>query len=155
MEKYGLKLHPGKCQLFRKEVQFLGHRVSASGISPDPEKVSAVQGWEPPRTVRQVRSFLGFVDYSRHFIKGLSEIAKPLNQLLSGTRHSRVRGSPSVNWDQVCEAVFQSLKIECLRAPILAYADFTRSFILYTDASDAGLGAVLAQQQQGVERVIA
>ncbi|KAG1940729.1 interleukin-1 receptor accessory protein-like 1-A [Pimephales promelas] len=155
MEKYGLKLRPDKCQLFRSEVQFLGHRVSAAGVSPDPEKVSAVQGWEAPKTVRQVRSFLGFVGYYRRFIKGFSGIAKPLNRLLEGTGRSRPRGSPSVNWDSACESAFQQLKRELLQAPILAYADFTQPFILYTDASNAGLGAVLAQRQQGVERVIA
>lgn len=63
MERYGPKLRPEKCQLFRKEVKFLGHCVSAAGVSQDPEKVSSVQGWEPPQTVRLVRSFLGFVGY--------------------------------------------------------------------------------------------
>lgn len=155
MEKYGLKLRPDKCQLLRKEVQFLGHRVSAAGISPDPEKVAAVQGWEPPRTVRQVRSFLGFVRYYRRFIKGFLGLAKPLNQLLAGSGRARGKGSPSVHWDSTCETAFQNLKQELLRAPILAYADFTQPFLLYTDASNAGLGAVLAQEQQGVERVIA
>lgn len=155
MERYGLKLRPDKCQLFQKEVQFLGHRVSAAGISPDPEKVTAVQGWEPPRTVRQVRSFLGFVGYYRRFIKGFSGLAKPLNQLLAGTKRARGKGSSMVQWDSACETAFQSLKQELLRAPILAYADFTRPFLLYTDASNAGLGAVLAQEQQGVEKVIA
>ncbi|KAG1936037.1 interleukin-1 receptor accessory protein-like 1-A [Pimephales promelas] len=155
MEKYGLKLRPEKCQLLRKEVQFLGHRVSAVGISPDPEKVAAVQGWEPPRTVRQVRSFLGFVGYYRRFIKGFSGLAKPLNQLLAGTGRARGKGSPSVHWDSTCETAFQNLKQELLKAPILAYADFTQPFLLYTDASNAGLGAVLAQEHQGVERVIA
>lgn len=66
----------------RKEVKFLGHRVRAAGIAADPEKVSAVQEWTAPRTVRQVRSFLGFVGYYRRFIKDFAKIAKPLNQLL-------------------------------------------------------------------------
>ncbi|KAG1925888.1 hypothetical protein F2P79_025232 [Pimephales promelas] len=145
MEKYGLKLRPEKCQLLRKEVQFLGHRV---------KKVAAVQGWGPPRTVRQVRSFLGFVGYYRRFIKGFSGLAKPLNQLLAGTGRARGKGSPSVHWDSTCETAFQNLKQELLKAPILAYADFTQPFLLYTDASNAGLGAVLAQEHQGVERVI-
>ncbi len=155
MEKYGLKLQPDKCQLFRKEVKFLGHCVSASGVSVDPEKVSVVQGWSAPKTVRQVRSFLGFVGYYRRFIKDFSKIAKPLNQLLVGSGRPRGRGSPPVAWDSACDVAFQRLKQELLQAPILAYADFTQPFVLYTDASNLGLGAVLAQRQQGVERVIA
>lgn len=155
MEKYGLKLRPEKCQLFRREVKFLGHCVSQKGVAPDPEKVSAVREWEPPKTVRQVRSFLGFVGYYRRFVKDFSKIAKPLNALLVGTSRSRGRGSPLVPWNPECETAFQRLKQELLQAPILAYADFTQPFVLYTDASNAGLGAVLAQPQQGEERVIA
>ncbi|KAL2077722.1 hypothetical protein ACEWY4_027226 [Coilia grayii] len=155
VEKYGLKLRPEKCQLLRREVKFLGHCVSYKGVSPDPEKVSAVREWEPPKTVRQVRSFLGFVGYYRRFIKDFSKIAKPLNALLVGVSRSRGRTSPSVLWSPECESAFQKLKQELLQAPILAYADFSQPFILYTDASNAGLGAVLAQQQKGEERVIA
>ncbi|XP_063054507.1 uncharacterized protein LOC134448779 [Engraulis encrasicolus] len=155
MERYGLKLRPEKCQLLRQEVKFLGHRVSHQGVSPDPDKVSAVQEWQTPRTVRQVRSFLGFVGYYRRFIKDFSKIAKPLNALLGDAGRPRGRGSPSVAWSPDCDSAFQRLKAELLQAPILAYADFSLPFILYTDASNAGLGAVLAQEQQGAERVIA
>ena len=155
MEKYGLKLQPNKCHLLRREVNFLGHVVSAAGVSVDPGKVSAVKDWKAPRTVRQVRSFLGFVGYYRRFIKDFSKIAKPLNQLLVGTGRNRGRGSPNVDWDANCESAFQTLKQELLQAPILAYADFAKPFLLYTDASNLGLGAVLAQRQDGVERVIA
>lgn len=105
--------------------------------------------------MRQVRSFLGFVGYYRRFIKDFSKIAKPLNQLLVGTGRNRGRGSPSIDWDAGCEAAFRKLKQELLQAPILAYADFSKPFVLYTDASNLGLGAVLAQQQEGAERVIA
>lgn len=155
LERYGLKLRPEKCHLFRTEVKFLGHRVSAEGVSPDPDKVSAVQEWTPPKTVRQVRSFLGFVGYYRRFIKDFSKIAKPLNELLQGTSRPRGRGSPPIQWSSECEAAFQQLKQELVQAPILAYADFTQPFVVYTDASNRGLGAVLAQCQGGVERVIA
>lgn len=155
MEKYGLKLQPNKCHLLRREVNFLGHVVSAAGVSVDPGKVSAVKDWKAPRTVRQVRSFLGFVGYYRRFIKDFSKIANSLNQLLVGTGRNRGRGSPNVDWDANCESAFQTLKQELLQAPILAYADFTKPFLLYTDASNLGLGAVLAQRQDGVERVIA
>lgn len=155
MERYGLKLRPEKCQLLQKEVKFLGHCISGKGVAPDPEKVAAVQDWQPPTTVRQVRSFLGFVGYYRRFIKDFSKIAKPLNALLVGTSRSRGRRSPQVAWTPDCTTAFNRLKQELLQAPILAYADFSKPFIVYTDASNCGLGAVLAQQQDGAERVIA
>lgn len=136
-------------------MKFLGHCVSQDGVSPDPEKVSAVQEWQAPKRVRQVRAFLGFVGYYRRFIKDFSKIAKPLNELLVGTGRPRGRQSPPITWGPECESAFQRLKTELLQAPILAYADFAQPFTLYTDASNAGLGAVLAQQQDGVERVIA
>ncbi|XP_070819607.1 uncharacterized protein [Chaetodon trifascialis] len=155
LEHYGLKLRPEKCQLFQKQVKFFGHVVSSQVVSPDSDKVAAVAGWQPPGTVRQVRAFLGFVGYYRRFIRGFSKIAKPLNELLAGTGCSRGRRSPSVQWTDQCEAAFQQLKRELLQAPILAYADYTLPFIIYTDASNCGLGAVLAQEQDGLERVIA
>lgn len=61
--RYGLKLRPEKCHLFQKRVKFLGHVVGSQGVSPDPDKVAAVADWQPPRTVKQVRAFLGFVGY--------------------------------------------------------------------------------------------
>lgn len=155
LHRYGLKLRPEKCQLFQREVKFLGHCISGKGVSPDPDKVAAVQDWQPPGTVRQVRSFLGFVGYYRRFIKDFSKIAKPLNALLMGTGRQRRRGSPPIEWTVECESAFQKLKQELLQAPILAYADFAQPFVVYTDASNCGLGAVLAQRQGGVERVIA
>lgn len=110
LQQYGLKLRPEKCQLFKKEVKFLGHCISSKGVSPDPDTVSAVQEWQPPRTVRQVRSFLGFVGYYRRFIKDFSKIAKPLNGLLVGTGCPQRRGSPAMQWSSECAAAFQRLK---------------------------------------------
>ena len=153
--RYGLKLRPEKCHLFQKQVKFLGHVVGSQGVSPDPDKVAAVADWQPPSTVRQVRAFLGFVGYYRRFIRDFAKIAKPLNELLSGTGRSRGRRSPPIQWTDQCEVAFQQLKQALLQAPILAYADYTLPFIVYTDASNCGLGAVLAQEQDGLERVIA
>ena len=155
LSRYGLKLRPSKCQLFQKEVKFLGHQVCSQGVAPDPEKTAAVQNWATPATIKQVRSFLGFVGYYRRFIKDFSKIAKPLNELLRGTGRGRRRHSHSIHWTEECEMAFKQLKQELLQAPILAYADYTQPFILYTDASNLGLGAVLAQEQEGMEKVIA
>lgn len=82
---YSLKLRTEKCQLFQKQMKFPGHVVSRKGVSPDPEKMAAVAEWQPPTTVRQVRSFLGFLGYFRQFMKDFVKIAKPLNELLRDT----------------------------------------------------------------------
>ena len=89
------------------------------------------------------------------FIKDFLKIAKPLNDLLRGTGWARGRQSHSIDWTEDCEIAFKQLKQELLQVPILAFADYTQPFILNTDASNLGLGAVLAQEQEGMERVIA
>ena len=77
----GLKLKVSKCQLFQRELAFLGHRVNADGLSTDPMKVAAVADWPVPWCLRDVRSFLGLCSYYRKFVEGLSEIAAPLHAL--------------------------------------------------------------------------
>lgn len=82
-----LKLNPKKCQLFCKEVKFLGHVVSENGISTDTEKVQAVKEWPTPKTVKEIRSFLGLCSYYGRFIQNFAEIAKPFHQLTEKGRH--------------------------------------------------------------------
>lgn len=151
---HGLKLQPHKCSLFQRKVIYLGHVISRDGISTDPEKTVVVENWPTPSTVKQVRSFLGFVGYYRRFVKGFSKIAAPLNALLVGSACMR-RGNAAIDWTPDCQMAFDSLKTALVSAPILAYADFSKPFHLYTDASLGGLGAVLAQLQDGRERVVA
>ncbi|XP_048853492.1 uncharacterized protein LOC125721577 [Brienomyrus brachyistius] len=149
---YGLKLKPQKCKLFQHQVQLLGHVVDEAGVHPDPEKIRAVTEWQPPKTVREVRSFLGFAGYYRRFIKGFAKIARPLHALLVGMAK---KGQAPVVWTEECSQAFVSLKERLTQAPVLAFADFSLPFRLYTDASLEGLGAVLAQVQDGQEHVIA
>lgn len=152
LKEHGLKLQPAKCRLFQRSVQYLGHVVSGGGVSTDPQKTEVVKDWPVPTTVREVRSFLGFVGYYRRFIPAFARKAGPLHALLKGTGGNKSR---PVDWTPDCERAFQELKAALLEAPILAYADFALPFRLYTDASLHGLGAVLAQVQDGKERVIA
>lgn len=152
LHQHGLKLNPKKSFFFRRSVHYLGHVVSQHGVATDPEKVSAVQQWATPKTVKEVRAFLGFVGYYRRFISGFSHIAGPLHKLLQGTTGTK---ATRIQWTRDCQDAFEQLKQALLQAPILAFADFTLPFILYTDASLHGLGAVLAQVQEGKERVIA
>lgn len=157
LAKHGLKLKMHKCHFLKKEVQYLGHRVSAEGISPDPEKVKCVEEWPTPKTVKELQSFLGLAGYYRRFIKDFAKIACPLNRLLTGIspKNSKRSGQQLITWDDACTEAFQTLKNALTSAPILAFADFNLPFVLYTDASNRGLGAVLCQIQDGKERVIA
>ena len=77
LRKAGLKLSPSKCHLFQPKVEFLGHVVSGDGVSTDPKKTEAIDNWPTPRSVRDVRSFLGLCSYYRRFVKGFADIAKP------------------------------------------------------------------------------
>ena len=129
--------------------------VSNEGVSTDPDKIKSVTEWPQPTTVTEVRSFLGFVSYYRMFTPNFSKVAKPLNKLLQN-----VEGTPSqkkkfkVHWGPEQQEAFETLQRLCTESPILAYADFKAPFILHTDASGDGLGAVLYQVQEGKQRVI-
>ena len=142
-----LKLNPKKCILFRKEVKYLGHVVSAHGVVPDPGKIKAIVTWPRPACVRDVRSFLGLASYYRRFIAGYSEVAAPLHLYTQ-------KGVPFV-WSEAAEAAFTRLKEILSNAPVLAYPDPAATFILGTDASNEGIGAVLSQGIDGEERPVA
>ena len=142
-----LKLKPSKCSLCRRTVNFLGHKISSEGISPSEEKISAVTKWPVPSNLEEVKSFLGFASFYRSYVPGFADIAEPLHRL--------TRKKVEFQWDTACEEAFHSLK-ECLvRRPVMAHPDFDLPFILTTDASSRGLGAVLSQRQDGLEKPIA
>ncbi len=115
-------------------------------MAPDPDKLTVVREWPTPETVKQVQSFLGFAGYYCWFIRCFSQIAKPLNGLLVGRGRSKRQNLQNIEWTLECEAAFQQLKKELVQAPTLDYADFSLPFLVYTDASNQGLGAVLALQ---------
>ena len=152
----GLKLQPSKCQLFQKSIDYLGHRVSAQGIAPLKSHTDIIKTWPMPTNRNEIRSFLGKVGYYRRFIKNFAGIAKPLTDKLSkdGTDDKAlISTTPEI------ATAFHSLRNSLLNAPILAYPQFKSQypFILDTDWSydNAAIGAVLLQQQDGLERVIA
>ena len=157
LAKVGLKPKPSKCEFFKKRIKYLGHIVSEEGVSTDPKKVEAVLNWPVPKTVYDVRAFLGFVGYYRRFIKGFNKVALPLRKLLIGLESQgkkAVKHTP-VDWGEEEQTAFDTLQSLCCKALILAYPNYKLPFILHTDSSLEGLGAVLYQVQNGVKRVIA
>ena len=158
LRKAGLKLKPSKCTFFQQEIKYLGHIVSKYGIATDPSKIEKVINWPQPVTVNDVRSFLGFVGYYRKYIKGFSNIAKPLTELLTGLETSSKHKAKKlkVQWGAAQQQAFDQLKQACTAAPVLGYPNFQKPFILHTDSSLEGLGAVLYQRDESDQlRVIA
>jgi len=143
----GLNLKPGKCHLLKHRVEFLGHIVSSQGVEVDPGKVNKVLSWPVPKNLTQVRSFVGLCAYYRRFIPNFSTLAKPLFSL--------TEKSQEFKWGEPQAKSFSALKIALTQAPILAYPKTGAQYILDTDASNVGIGAVLSQVQDGEERVIA
>lgn len=146
LQDVGLKLSPKKCRLFRKEVEFLGHVVSNEGVKTDLKKTEAVQNWPTPKTVTDVRSFLGLCSYYRRFVRGFADIARPLHRL--------TEKKATFQWTEECQTAKDTLVQALTTAPILAYPKEEGPFVIDTDASGAAIGAVLSQVQDGEEKVI-
>ena len=142
-----LKLKPEKCKLFARRVKYLGHVVSDEGVEVDEDKIVAIRDWPTPRCKRDVQAFLGTCGYYRRFISKYSEISRPLSQA-AARDHTFV-------WDDECQEAFEVLKDRLTSTPVLSYPDYELPFVLDTDASKVGTGAVLSQVQGGQEKVIA
>ena len=157
LHECGLKLKPSKCVFFQKEVKYLGHVISEDGIQTDPEKVEAVKNWPVPKNIKELRQYLGFTGYYRRFIENYSKIVKPLHNYMKGLgRDDRGKfNSRLIDWNPAAQEAFDKLNMSLSNPPVLAYADYSLPFILHTDASLEGLGAVLYQIQNGAKRVIA
>ncbi|KAL5481622.1 hypothetical protein EMCRGX_G021819 [Ephydatia muelleri] len=134
-----LNLKPSKCQFIRKEVEYLGHVITPEGLRTNQKLVQAVQEFPTPKDLSRVRQYLGMCSYYRRFIPHFATIAKPL--------HILTWKGAEFEWTAQCEDAFQTLKTKLLCAPVLAYPDMTKPFVLETDASGSGVGAVLSQSQ--------
>ncbi|KAJ8007769.1 hypothetical protein DPEC_G00097640 [Dallia pectoralis] len=169
LQQHGVKLRPEKCELFRREVRYVGRLVSAEGVKIDPQDLEAVKTLtsKTPQTVGEVWKLTGFLGYYRSYIQDFSRIAKPIYELLqtkSGNAQVLKRGKttkrpqmPSrepVDWTPQHQEVLEQLITLLMTPPVLAYPDFNLPFTLHTDASDQGLGAVLYQRHNGKLRVI-
>ena len=143
---HGLKLQPSKCHFFKEEISYLGHEISAKGMLPGQKGIEEIMRMGPPTTYTGIRKFIGAVGYFRCFIKNFTRIAKPLNDLLS-CGNSKLKNHP-VSLTAAAEEAFHTLKKKCATAPVLAFADLKRPFLLETDASKYGLGTILQQVQE-------
>jgi len=142
-----LKLKPSKCELFKPEVLFLGHIAGREGIRPNPRLVESIRNWKEPTNVKEIQQFVGLCNYYRQYIQNFSDMAAPMTRL--------TQKKTPFKWDVSCQNSFDDLREALCSAPVLAYPQNEGEFILDTDASDVGVGAVLSQMQNGVERVIA
>ncbi|KAK7879003.1 hypothetical protein WMY93_034163, partial [Mugilogobius chulae] len=177
MREHGIKLRATKCELFKREVRYLGRLVSGDGVKMDPQDLQAVLALKDrePQTVGDVKSLLGFLGYYRSFIQDFSRVAKPLFELLQkshtegdssqhktqkskGKHRKSDKGQlPSktpITWTDEHKRVVAKLIDILTNPPVLAYPNFDLPFILHTDASNEGLGAVLYQRQNNKLRVI-
>ena len=136
----GLKINLEKCSFFKEEVVLLGHVLSTKGIAPIPDKIKVIINWLPPKNITQLKSFLGAVGYYRKFIKNFAQIANPLFNLL--------KKDVPYEWSEKCNIAFEKLKMSLTVAPILTPPDYSKPFIIRTDASRDGLGGVLLQTNE-------
>ena len=145
LREHGLKLKPSKCEVFKSEINYLAHHVSQKGVLPSKKNLESIAQCPPPDMYTKVKSFVGLVGHYRRFIKGFAKIAAPLYDLTSGNNKDKKSEHVDLS-PEACEA-FDLLKAACLQAPILSFPDFNKPFLLETDASGRGLGAVLSQKQ--------
>ena len=154
----GLKLSPKKCRFFQREIKCFGHVVSEEGIACDPSKTVAVSKWPAPANVKDLQRFLGFTGFY-WFIQDYAKVARPLTELLRGSNPRKLKGKKLVNnewsWGEAQDNAFKALVHRLTQLPVLCYPDFSKPFIVRTDASKQGLGAVLCQEQEsGDVRVV-
>ena len=149
IEAAGLKINPNKCHFMKETIQFLGHTIDKNGIKTNEKKIMAIKNFDRPKCIKVLRSFLGLSNYYRRFIKDYTKYSKILESLCGSNQKKLI-------WTDECEQAFIMLKNELTKTPVLSFPDFSKEFILDTDASFDRIGAVLAQvDDNGNERVIA
>ena len=148
----GIKVKLSKCEFFKAEVQFLGHRLSRDGIRKDPGYMDSVKTYPKPKTVTELRRFLGLVNFQRKFVRDCSLISKPLTEVTGGAKKQ------ALEWTEEIEGAFEKLKAEMVKEVTLTFPEYgpqAAPLRLFVDASGVGAGACLMQRQDGENRTVA
>ena len=139
-----LTVKPSKCFLGYTQLDYVGHKISEDSLSVQNEKIEKIRNAPIPKTKRELRSFLGLANYYRSFVPSFADKSLELTNLTK-------KGSPNtLSWGDEHTHEFNQLKIELTKAPILKLPDMSKRFIVRTDASSTGLGAILMQEHDGV-----
>lgn len=147
LKKANLTLKPSKCRFGVAKVNYLGHVLSKDGVQVDNSKIEIVQNYPAPNNQHEVRQFLGLCNFYRKFVKDYAKITVPINELLHKNYEFK--------WTDKCQTAFDTLKSALTSAPILAYADMSKPFVLSCDASGHAIGYILGQlDDQNREKVI-
>jgi transposase InsO family protein len=147
LQAAGLKVKPSKCRILQRQVSFLGHVINSEGISTDPEKIRAVAEWPEPRSIKDVRAFVGLASYYRRFVHGFAAIAAPLHQLM--------KKNAKFTWGEEQQEAFDRLKKALIESPVLVTPGDDLHYVLDADASDTAMGAVLSVIIDDEEHVVA
>ena len=152
LQAYGILLNPSKCVFRATEVTFLGYRISSKGSQPLPDRVADLQACPPPQTIRQLRRFLGMLNFYRRFLPHAAATQAPLHALLAGPR---TRGSHSIDWTPALSQAFEECKVSLSRVAMLSHPDGAAPIALVTDASTTAMGAMLQQRRQNTWQPLA
>lgn len=149
LEDANIAAKPSKCYIGYDELPYLGHEIGGGKRWPDKEKIDKVREASPPTTKKELRSFLGLTGFYREYIRGYSTIAVPLTDMTKKDHPERLQ------WNDECKTSFEKLKESICEKPVLCMPDQDKGFVLRTDASDRGIGAILLQENGGQLRPIA
>ncbi|XP_038982115.1 uncharacterized protein LOC120110620 [Phoenix dactylifera] len=139
LEEHNFYIKPSKCAFMQEELEYLGHIVSGQGVMVDPRKIEAMTDWPLPKDISALRGFLGLTGYYRRFVRDYGLIAKPLTNMLK---------KDGFEWTPTAKQAFEELKRAMTQTPVLALPNFSQPFEVYMDASNEGIGAVLAQNKR-------